>query len=107
MTYSIKVTINDKKTENDIEVKNVTANINDNGRIVIPAEIRKGMGLKPGDAVVMSLEDGVLRVESQLARIRRIQAEFKPFANSAVLASDELTAERREESSREVEEWLG
>ena len=38
------------------------------------------MGLKPGDVVVMSLEDGVLRIESHLARIRRIQEEFKKFA---------------------------
>ena len=65
------------------------------------------MGLNPGDVVVMSLEDGVLRIESQLARIRRIQAEFAPFANPAYLASDELIAERREEARREMEEWLG
>ena len=85
----------------------VTSRINDNGRIVIPAEIRKSMGLNPGDVVVMSLEDGVLRIESQLARSRRIQAEFAPFANPASLASDELIAERREEARREMEEWLG
>ena len=54
--------------------------INENGRIVIPAEIRKTMGLKPGDSVVMSLEDGVLRIESQRAKMRRIQEDFKPFA---------------------------
>jgi|SRR5580698_9225359 AbrB family looped-hinge helix DNA binding protein len=87
--------------------KHVTSRINDNGRIVIPASIRKNMGLNPGDVVVMSLEDGVLRIESQVAKIRRIQAEFKPFANPASLASDELIAERREEARREMEEWLG
>jgi hypothetical protein len=65
------------------------------------------MGLKPGDVVVMSLEDGVLRIESQLARIRRIQQDFKQFANSAASASDELIADRREEARREMEEWLG
>lgn len=65
------------------------------------------MGLNPGDVVVMSLEDGVLRIESQLAKIRRIQAEFKPFADPESLASDELIAERREEARREMEEWLG
>lgn len=55
----------------------------------------------------MSLEDGVLRIESQLTKIRRIQAEFKPFAHPESLASDELIAERREEARREMEEWLG
>jgi len=65
------------------------------------------MGLEPGDVVVMSLEDGVLRIESQLARIRRFQEEFKRFATPGTLASDELIAERREEARREMEEWLG
>jgi len=85
----------------------VTAKVNDNGRIVIPAEIRKAMGLNPGDTVAMTFEEGVLRIESQLARIRRIQAEFKPFSKPGVLASDELIAGRREEAQRELEEWLG
>lgn len=93
--------------KNVTTIKYVTSKINDNGRIVIPAPIRKNMGLNPGDVVVMSLEDGVLRIESQLAKIRRIQAEFKPFANPASLASDELIADRREEARREMEEWLG
>ncbi len=54
----------------------------------------------------MSLEDGVLRIESHLSRIRRIQEEFKKFATPGTLASDELIAERREEARREMEESL-
>jgi AbrB family looped-hinge helix DNA binding protein len=82
--------------------------INENGRIVIPAEIRSRMNLKPGDSVLMKLEDdGVLRIESHQERIRRIQEEFRKFAKPGVLASDELIADRREEARRELEEWLG
>lgn len=94
-------------TENDTKQQSVTSRVNDNGRIVIPANIRKSMGLKPGDVVVMSLEDGVLRIESHLARIRRIQEEFKKFVTPGTLASDELIADRREEARREMEESLG
>jgi AbrB family looped-hinge helix DNA binding protein len=90
-----------------MKIEGIAARINQNGRIVIPSVIRKGMGLNLGDSVVMSLEDGVLRIEPQLARIRRTQAEFKPFANPTTPASDELIAERREEARRETEEWLG
>jgi AbrB family looped-hinge helix DNA binding protein len=90
-----------------MKIEGIQARINQNGRIVIPAVIRKAMGVKLGDSVVMSLEDGVLRIEPQLAKIRRIQREFEPFANPASLASDELIAERREEARRETEEWLG
>jgi AbrB family looped-hinge helix DNA binding protein len=93
--------------QNDMKQKSVTSRLNDNGRIVIPAKIRKSMGLKPGDVIVMSLEDGILRIESHLARIRRIQEEFKKFATPGTLASDELIADRREEARREMEESLG
>jgi AbrB family looped-hinge helix DNA binding protein len=94
-------------TENDINQETVTSRLNDDGRIVIPATIRKSMGLKPGDVVVMSLEEGVLRIESHLATIRRIQEEFKKFATPGRLASEELIADRREEARREMEESLG
>jgi AbrB family looped-hinge helix DNA binding protein len=81
--------------------------LNENGRIVIPAGIRKSMGLKAGDTVVMALEDGQLRIESQQAQVRKIQDEFKAFAKPGRRASDELVADRREEAGREMEEWLG
>jgi len=84
--------------------RSVRGKINQNGRIVIPAAIRKQMGVKTGDSVLMEVEDGVLRMESYLARIRRIQREIAQFAKPGILASDELIAERREEARREEEE---
>jgi AbrB family looped-hinge helix DNA binding protein len=80
------------------------ARLNDNGRIVIPAAIRQEMGFAPGDTLLMDVEDGVLRIESYPARIRRIQKEIAQFAKPGILASDELIAERREEARREEEE---
>lgn len=89
------------------EETNVTTRINDNGRIVIPAGVRKSMGLKPGDVVVMTLENGILRIEPHEAKIRRIQEDFRRFAKPGILASDELIADRREEARQEMEDWLG
>jgi AbrB family looped-hinge helix DNA binding protein len=85
----------------------VHATISQNGRIVIPAAIRSQMGLKPGEDVLMEVEDGVLRIESHRARIRRIQEEFKKYAKPGALISDELIADRREEARREAEQGLG
>ena len=76
-----------------------------NGRIVIPAAIREQLGIKPGDTVLMDAEDGMLRIESFPARIRRIQRELAPYRKPGVLASEELIAERREEARREEEEF--
>ena len=82
----------------------VRCKINQNGRIVIPAAIRHEMGLKAGESLLMEVEDGVLRIETHRARIRRIQEEFAQYNRPGVLASDELIAERREEARREEEE---
>ena len=87
--------------------KYVNSKIGENGRIVIPAALREQMGVKPGETVVMEVQDGTLRIESHRARIRRIQEEFKKFAKPGVLMSDELIADRREEARREMEEGLG
>lgn len=89
------------------EPRAVHATISANGRIVIPAAMRSLMGIKPGEDVLMEVEDGVLRIESHRARIRRIQEEFKKYAKPGVLMSDELIAERRKEARREQEQGLG
>lgn len=98
------------------------AKINENGRIVIPAAVRDQMGLKPGEAVVMEIDpDGILRIESHRAHIRRIQQEFsqpagKFTANRAParkpapagkLVSGQLIEDREEEATHQMEEWLG
>ena len=77
------------------------AKINQNGRIVIPAAIREELGIKPGDTLLMDVEDGVLRVESFDARLARIQDELVQLAGPERMLSDELIAERRAEAWRE------
>jgi len=89
------------------ESKYVKARLNENGRIVIPAEIRQKLELRPGDIVLLSVEDDVLKIESHRARVRRIQESLRQFIPQERLLSDELIADRREESRRETEEWLG
>jgi antitoxin PrlF len=92
---------------NDIDIIYDTCKINDNGRIVIPVEIRRAMGLSAGDSVVLTFEDGVLRVESQQARIRQVQESLRKMIPARRRLSQELIEERSEEVRQEVEEWLG
>ena len=53
----------------------VTATIGDGGRLVIPAEMRKLMNVKPGDTVALRMVDGYLQVASQSATLKKIWAE--------------------------------
>jgi len=96
-----------KSHENVTNIKDVSSKLNDNGRIVIPSEIRSRMGIKPGDILFLTLEGDVLKIESQMARIRRIQESMRALIPGDRLLSDELIAERRAEARSEMEEWLG
>jgi AbrB family looped-hinge helix DNA binding protein len=84
-----------------------TARINENGRLVIPAEIRRQMGLNPGDTLYLTAVGDTLKIESHRSRIRRVQESLRHLIPPDRLLSDELIAERREEAKREMEEWLG
>ena len=75
------------------------------GRVVIPAEFRKALGVEVGDAVVIELRDGELRLRSLDAAIKRVQAmvrKYIPDENRSL--ADELIAERRREAAREEQE---
>ena len=88
----------------DIEAGPVHTKINENGRIVVPAELRQLMGIKPGDAVVLTVKDGVLQVEAYVSVIRKIQDDMQARFGPDRLLSEELLADRREEVRREMAE---
>ena len=67
------------------------------GRIVIPAEVRKKMGVKPGCEVVLEYEDGELKVFTVDHSIRKAQDLVCKYIPPGVSLVDELLAERREE----------
>jgi AbrB family looped-hinge helix DNA binding protein len=90
-----------------IESKYVKARLNNNGRIVIPVEIRHQLGLKPGDTVLLSVEGHVLKLESHRDRIRKVQESMRKFIPSSRSLAKELVADRSEEAQQEMEEWLG
>lgn len=71
------------------------------GRIQVPADIRKTLDLKDGDAVTMEVVDGELRVIPYRVVIARVQARFREHLPPGVSLADELIAERRAEAERE------
>ena len=70
------------------------------GRLVVPASIRKALGFRPGETLVARIEDGHLVIEKPEAVERRLHAWFRKFEGRSL--ADELIAERREEARREA-----
>ena len=69
------------------------------GRVVVPAPIRKALGFRPGDMLVARVEDNHLVIEKPESVERRIRDRFRKSRGRSL--ADELLAERREEARRE------
>jgi AbrB family looped-hinge helix DNA binding protein len=75
--------------------------LNENGRIVIPVAMRKAMKVKPGDELLLHMEDGDLHVTTHMQRIRKAQELVRRYVPEGVSLADELIAERREAAKGE------
>jgi AbrB family looped-hinge helix DNA binding protein len=69
------------------------------GRVVIPAELRRALGFKPGDELIMYIEDCALVVDTADNLVRRAQDEFIRTAGH-IDPVDLLLEERRAEANR-------
>jgi len=81
--------------------KETRARVNNNGRLVIPAQFREALGIKAGDLVVVRLEDDELRVMTIKRRLQRAQQIVRKYIKPGVSLVDELLAERRAEARKE------
>jgi AbrB family transcriptional regulator, stage V sporulation protein T len=64
------------------------------GKVVIPADLRRELGLKPGDTVVIEREGDALVLKSYLQVVREVQAEFRKMVGDDY-SVDQFLAERR------------
>lgn len=79
-----------------------SARVDEAGRVLIPAALRRQCGQEPGTAVALSPgAAGELRVQSRGAAVREAQAYFKGLRRGGKLCSDELIADRHREARRE------
>ena len=75
--------------------------VGDRGRIVLPAAIRRSLGLRPGDHLLVEVQpDHSLRLIPRDVAARRDRGAFAQLRTESSLV-DELIAERREEGDRD------
>lgn len=75
--------------------------MSDKGRVVIPAGIRKALGMEAGGTLDLRVEDGELRISTIRSRIRRAQERVRKYIPAGVSLSEQLSAERREAAKHE------
>jgi AbrB family looped-hinge helix DNA binding protein len=83
-------------------METLTSRFEPSGRILIPAEWRRRLNLRPGEDILLGLENGqivILGTREQV--VRKAQQRMKMFGDPNKLWSEELSQERREEAERE------
>ncbi len=82
-------------------MNSIKTKLSDGGRIVIPVAYRKELGINPGDDVVLTLEEGEIRLMTARQAIKRAQKMVRRYVPADVSLSKEFIQERREEAVNE------
>lgn len=71
------------------------------GRLQLPSDVRRELGLADGDQVMMRVVDGELHIRPARDVLKRIQAMLRPYAPTDGLVTEELITDRRVEADRD------
>lgn len=82
-------------------MKEMTARVSSNGRLVIPAEFRAALHLKGGELVTMRLDAGGLRIITREQAIARAQELVRRHIGPGRKLTAELIADRKREAKNE------
>jgi AbrB family looped-hinge helix DNA binding protein len=84
--------------------KAVPLRIGAQGRVVIPASLRRELDVEPGETLMAHVESHRLILETREQILDRLRAELRDAVPEGTSMVDELIAERREEARREAAE---
>ena len=79
-----------------------TVVLGESGRIVLPAAIRKELGLKTGERLAIVSGDGEIRIFSRRMILDRVRARILKKRGSLKGILDEFLEERHEQARREA-----
>ncbi|CAM4427688.1 AbrB/MazE/SpoVT family DNA-binding domain-containing protein [Paenibacillus alkaliterrae] len=75
--------------------------LGEGGRIVIPSEYRKALGLNIGDELLLHMENGKLIIMNRSQAIAYVQEQMARYVTDGRILSDELISERKEQIDHE------
>jgi len=81
----------------------IAVQVSQGGRIVIPVEMRKKMGINIGDQVLLSWSEDAheLRIATRTQRLQHARDLVKPYASTTGSVVDALIRERRQAAADE------
>lgn len=86
----------------DESMETYTTRLEKSGRILIPAPIRRHLGLSEGSQVIVTVDDsGALRVTSRSQALAKVRKEIRSYIPAARDLADDLIRDRRAEAARE------
>jgi AbrB family looped-hinge helix DNA binding protein len=78
-----------------------TMELGENGRVVIPKEVRQTLGIEKGDEVTFIVENGEVKLTTRAALVKKLSGSFATDDKRDL--TRELLDERRKEAKRK--EW--
>jgi bifunctional DNA-binding transcriptional regulator/antitoxin component of YhaV-PrlF toxin-antitoxin module len=85
-------------------MEHITCKVDTQGRITLPLGWRREQKVASGSHVVLTREDGALRIETVERSLSEAQALVEKYVRSGSSAQDDLRQERRRQSASEDEE---
>ena len=82
-------------------MEDIHSTIAEGGRIVIPADYRRALGLKVGDEVILRMADGEVHILTRRQAIKKAQALVRKHVPERKSLVRELILERRGEARDE------
>lgn len=79
------------------------AKVSDRGRIIVPVQLRRSLGLNAGSDIVLREHDGELHIISLKQAIKKVQDMAHERIPDDVSLTDVLIQDRRAEARREEE----
>ncbi|MCY3828158.1 MAG: AbrB/MazE/SpoVT family DNA-binding domain-containing protein [Rhodospirillaceae bacterium] len=75
------------------------------GRVVIPAAVRDALGFAEGEPLVLTVDDGTVRIETYARSVERLRAQVRAMIRPTGDLVDRFLADKRAEAARE-DSWV-
>ena len=80
----------------------VVVNVAENGRMVLPAEVRRAIGLDGAGQLRIEVTEGGAQITTRRQALLRARARIRSIVPATRSLSEELVADRRREVEQEV-----